>query len=234
MNDLKMIGYINYLKTVLAVLALLSLMACQNPSQSANGLVAEPNSEAELFVFGDNLAAGYGSNYSFAEVLAATKGLEVVDKTFSGANAVVNNTLNLSWLSDVDQNDTVILCVGYQDVRWYGVSYPYVDNYNNHISPFLLALKATGARVYIVGPIKMKASSYGLFAPSNNGSNQAMIDFNTNLSSSVAALNDSDFTFVDIMSFVPQASNLTPDEQFPNELGHDEITSIILNQIGSL
>lgn len=205
------------------------LLACESPTQTSASTELAPVSESKIYLFGDDLAAGNGATTSFAEIIADTENLELVDLTYSGSNATVNNTLSVQSLDQVDSNDIVIINVGYQDARWYGTNYPYASHNSLFIDPFLQAAKNKTSNVYVIGPVKMKASSYALYSPSDSGSDQAMIDFESNLQTRAGLVGA---TYISIISFNPIVSNLDVNEEFPNDQGHSEIATIIYNQVG--
>lgn len=218
-------------KIIIAAILSFSMVACKEGGGTAS-LVSDPvQAVQEIHIFGDEISYGAGVTTSYVDILANQTGYSIVNKS-RNSGSTMNNTLTMYDLDYVGSEDIVIIFIGYQDIRWYGASHP-VSNTNSFFVPFLNKAYITGATVYVVSPINMKASVYASFAPFNNGSDAAMQALGASFQNEVNSYSSSRLVFIDMNSvFNPIDANLQADFQYPNETGHAIIANTLLTEMG--
>lgn len=214
------------------VLSLLTLAAC-GPAGGSGGGSNSGTGSPRVIIFGDDISAGIGATTPYGTLVGQALGLPVVNKSCSVLNqspgnyCLSNQTTNQQWYNSIGitSRDIVIFMTGYQDVRHNGN----LLNIDGFVDFFLNELKATGAEVLVVSPIKMQAAQYTNFAPLNNGSDVQMQNLATYLQGKVTALADSHIKYIDVISgFNPINANLSADKQYPNDVGHQFLATTIL------
>lgn len=221
----------------------LLLIGCAQGKDGAAAGSSPSGPTAELYIFGDDISAGTGATVTYGSLLQTRSGLTLRNYAYAGAGgatATLNNSVNVyagaaAWsLNHFDTNmgpeDTVIIFVGYTDARWYGGALP-VNHLEDFLVPILNKVKASGAKLYVVGTIAMPLASYAMYAPLNNGSDVAMTTVNNAISAKVTALAYARATFVNALTqFNAVAGNFGG--SYPNNAGHVELSNIISTAMG--
>lgn len=222
------------MKTLLLTMAILSLCACEGGSGGGSGAATiVPKNQIKIHVYGDEISYGTGVTTSYVDLIKARTGYTIVNHSkaasmLGGAYTTYNNVFLNADLNSVTSSDIVIIFAGIQDVRWYGTINQTL--FNTMTSSFYGLAYTTGAKVYVVNPIKMNAGVYASFSPLNNGSDVKMASYGTMLQTLANSYN---FVYIDMNStFSPTPANLQGDLQWPNETGHQVIANKILTSMG--
>ncbi len=202
---------------------------------SGGGSGGGGSSAPALYVFGDEIAAGTGATASFANAVAQNKGLVLHNvAALTTGGYTVNNTLGVTptfYANQMKAQDTAIVFIGYQDMRWYGAgSGIEASDQASFINPFFTILISKGCAVYVMSTVKMKATSYSLFSPFNMGSDAAMSEWNTFIGGYVTAIGSPKIKFISAYgAFNPIDANLSADKQYLSDAGQAILATTLLS-----
>ena len=155
-------------KTIFACILILGLVGCGSGGSTGTSANPEAQSESKLFVIGDEIAKGFGTNQGFAYIVGASQRRQVVNLGMNSGNglpleseviagafkqAMINNfAWDYSWGQVPVKGDIIVLSTGYFLGFSKGSGFTNQDYSFDSLIFFIKYWASKGVKLYLLTP----------------------------------------------------------------------------------